>query len=168
MSLKGLNTQNRLTGVSMKFFNYFCKFGLNTSGNFLYKDIKIIIGPKALEFETHKLEQLRWISSSETKSSYMDKFILIRECKKRINYFLEFLDAYALKSLDLTKISEEGHKVTIQSILRPKPKPCENKQIVPLNHRYIGALLLSLLNLQGLHTSGDSTSAFKTLNISKN
>lgn len=127
--LRGLTTSNRLTGPSMKFFNFFMKFELDRSdrhSEFKRKTETLLSGIRSVEFEDYKVEQLRWVTDPGTQErlgrSTIEAAFFIYECKRRIGIFLSKLCKYANNSIDMRQIIEEGYKATIYTIPRIRPR----------------------------------------------
>jgi hypothetical protein len=140
--------------VSMKFFNFFMKFRLDRldrRDEFYWKTQKIVIGPKSLNLDLYKTEQLRWITDTEAQRRIYNPSLFVHECRRRIRYFLDLLDYHAINHVDLEHVNDEGYKVTIHSNLQPRTRP----QVVPIStpvpdhHVQVATLLLQLLQNRG-------------------
>ena len=135
--------------VSIKFLNFFMKFRLDRldrRDEFYWKTQKIVIGPKSLNLDLYKIEQLRWITDTEVQRRIYNPSLFVHECRRRIRYFLDLIDRYAIDHADLEPLIDEGYKVTIHSTLRPRTGP---QVVVPDHHVQVASLLLRLLQTRG-------------------
>ena len=132
--------------VSIKFLNFFMKFRLDRldrRDEFYWKTQKLVIGSKSLDLDLYKTEQLRWITDTEVQRRITNTSLFVHECRRRIRYFLDLLDHYAIDHTDLEPLIDEGYRVTIQSNLRPRV-PVH----VPEHHAEMASLLLRLLGVR--------------------